>query len=292
MTHNLLMYGWPVLAFAIWFGLSVGSFLNVVVYRLPEMLKRDWEAEAKAILKGEHQSNEDGSEDDTQAETFNLMVPRSRCPKCQAPISALQNIPVVSWLVLKGKCGNCANPISARYPVVELLTGIATLYVLALFGYSWLALAVCFFTWTLIALTLIDFDTQFLPDQMTLPLLWLGLTINLTSIGFVTLSNAVVGAMIGYLSLWSIYWLFKLITGKEGMGYGDFKLLAAAGAWAGWQVLPGVVMIASVAGLIYAIATSIAGKREGGQPIAFGPFLAVGAWVSVLHRDMLLGLYL
>ena len=313
MLDTLLTHGWPILVLAAWFGLAVGSFLNVVIHRIPLMLWRDWVNEARMILGDEQivraaasiteagtaaptpaaAQDEPTAEDNGSAPLrFNLLVPRSRCPSCGASISALQNIPVVSWLVLRGRCAGCANPILVRYPAVELLTAVATLYVLALFGYTWLGLAVLYLTWSLIALTFIDFDTQLLPDQMTLPLLWLGLIVNVGDNGLVSLTDAVAGAVAGYLMLWSVYWIFKLVTGKEGMGHGDFKLLAAAGAWAGWQVLPGVVLIASVAGLAYALTTSVLGKRKNGAAIAFGPFLAIGAWVAILQRDMLLNLYL
>jgi leader peptidase (prepilin peptidase)/N-methyltransferase len=284
MIDPLLAYGWPGFVLALWFALCVGSFLNVVIYRLPIMLNRQWETEARAILEQDHIT------DPAAAEPFNLMVPRSRCPNCAAPISAWQNIPVVSWLLLRGRCAGCGSRIPVRYPLVELFTCITTLIVLSIFGMTWLGAAAVLFTWALITLTFIDFDTQLLPDQLTLPLLWLGLLCNISG-SFTSLESAVIGAVAGYLFLWSTYWGFKLITGKEGMGYGDFKLFAAIGAWFGWQVLPGSILIASAAGLLYALITLIGKRRTSAQPIPFGPFLAVGGWVSLLARDNVISFF-
>jgi len=277
MLDPLLTYGWQGLTLAIWFALAVGSFLNVVIYRLPVMLNRQWEADARAVLEPEGKPPPAG-------ERFNLMVPRSHCPECGTRISAWQNVPVVSWLVLRGRCASCGARIPVRYPLVELLTTVATLAVLTVYGLSWLGLAAAVFTWILIALTFIDFDTQLLPDQLTLPLLWIGLLTNCFG-GFVALDDAVIGAVIGYLFLWSTYWGFKLATGKEGMGYGDFKLFAAVGAWLGWQVLPGAILLASATGLLYALVMLLKRARLASQPIPFGPFLAAGGWVSLLMRD-------
>tara|TARA_A100001037_G_scaffold302750_3_gene335054 strand:+ start:1052 stop:1885 length:834 start_codon:yes stop_codon:yes gene_type:complete len=276
-----MSWGWQGLALLIFIGLSVGSFLNVVIYRLPVMLNRQWEGQAREILNEPEQSTE----------PFNLMVPRSRCPSCGATIGALENVPVLSWIALRGRCRHCKAGISARYPLVEVLTAAASVAVVAGFGYTWLGLACLVFTWALVALTFIDYDTQLLPDQITLPLVWLGLLTNLLG-GVVPLADAVVGAVAGYLFLWATYWAFKLITGKEGMGYGDFKLFAAIGAWLGWQMLPATVLIACSAALLYALATTVAGKRESSQPIPFGPFLAIGGWVSLGARDTLLPLFL
>ena len=276
-----MSWGWQGLALLIFIGLSVGSFLNVVIYRLPVMLNRQWEGQAREILNEPQQSTE----------PFNLMVPRSRCPSCGATIGALENVPVLSWIALRGRCRHCKAGISARYPLVEVLTAAASVAVVAGFGYTWLGLACLVFTWALVALTFIDYDTQLLPDQITLPLVWLGLLTNLLG-GVVPLADAVVGAVAGYLFLWATYWAFKLITGKEGMGYGDFKLFAAIGAWLGWQMLPATVLIACSAALLYALATTVAGKRESSQPIPFGPFLAIGGWVSLGARDTLLPLFL
>jgi len=311
MGSALLAYGWLGLALVVWVGLCVGSFLNVVIYRLPVMLNRQWHAEASAFLESEAAetagtAEADGSEplarvgeDDGQASAvpveseapFNLMVPRSRCPQCGHQIRAWENIPVVSWLALRGRCSQCAHPIPVRYPLVELLTGIASVVVVAAFGFTWLGLAALVFTWVLVALTFIDYDTQLLPDQLTLPLVWMGLLVNVGG-GFIDPTTAIVGAVAGYLFLWSIYWGFKLVTGKEGMGYGDFKLLAAIGAWLGWQVLPATLLIAAGVGLVYALATSLAGRRQAGQPIPFGPFLAIAGWIALIERDRVLALFI
>jgi leader peptidase (prepilin peptidase) / N-methyltransferase len=285
MMATLLEYGWLGLLFAIWVGLCIGSFLNVVIYRLPVMLQRQWEQEARHILHGE------AAVEPAPAERFNLMVPRSRCPACRAPISAWQNVPVVSWVVLRGKCARCGAPIPVRYPLVEVLTALCSLGVLAVFGFTWLGLAALICTWILLALTFIDYDTQLLPDQLTLPLLWLGLLTNVMG-GFVTPTDAIVGAAAGYGFLWATYWGFKLVTGKEGMGYGDFKLLGAIGAWLGWQVLPATILVAAVVGLLYALATFLTGRRGKAQPIPFGPFLAIAGWVCLLERDRVLALFL
>ncbi|MDH3643734.1 MAG: A24 family peptidase [Gammaproteobacteria bacterium] len=281
--EQLLAYGWAGIFIALWMSLAVGSFLNVVIYRLPVMLERQWQGQAREVLELPAPAEE--------PEPFNLMVPRSRCPGCGNLISAWQNIPIFSWIFLRGRCGSCGTGISTRYPIVELLTALCSLTVLALFGYTWLGLAALLYTWALIALTFIDYDTQLLPDQITLPLMWLGLLTNLLG-GVTDLGSAMFGAVIGYLFLWGTYWAFKLITGKEGMGYGDFKLFAAIGAWLGWQLLPATILIASAAGLLYALVITVAGKRQRAQPIPFGPFLAVAGWVSLVARDNVLSLFL
>lgn len=269
----LLSQGWLIFLLLLWAGLSVGSFLNVVVYRLPIMLERTWRADAREALELEAVP---------PAKAFNLMVPRSRCPQCDAPISAWQNIPVFSWLVLRGRCAACNARISTRYPAVEVLTALVSLTVVAVFGYTWDAMFALLFSWLLIAMALIDFDTRLLPDNLTLPLLWLGLLFNSSS-GFVDLQSAVIGAAAGYLILWSIYWGFKLLTGKEGMGYGDFKLLAALGAWLGWQALPMVILISSVVGIL--LGGTVLLIRKSREPIPFGPFLAIAGWVALVWRD-------
>lgn len=274
LETNLLSQGWPVLVFLTWIGLSVGSFLNVVIYRLPVMLKRDWRAQAHEVL-------ELGTPPEPVA-PFNLITPRSRCPKCEFAIPALHNIPIVSWLLLRGRCGNCKSPISARYPFVELLTAIVSVAVIAVYGYTWTGIAALAFTWAILALTFIDFDTKLLPDQLTLPLLWLGLIVNISTT-FTDLGSAVIGAIAGYLVLWSIYWAFKLITGKEGMGYGDFKLLAAMGAWFGWQALPMLILISSVVGIV--LGGGMLLIRRSREAIPFGPYLAIAGWVTLLAHD-------
>ncbi len=274
--------------FGIWLALCVGSFLNVVIYRLPIMMEQESRSLAKQIAAEPEPENTPYTEG---ADTFNLMVPRSRCPNCGQGISALQNIPVISWLLMRGKCSGCSTSIAVRYPLVEALTGVLSALILWQFGFSWLGLAALVATWMLISMAFIDADTMLLPDQLTLPLLWLGLIVNSTAAGITSLSSAVWGAIVGYLVLWSIYWLFKLITGKEGMGYGDFKLLAALGAWLGWQALPAIVLVSSVAGVLYAVAAGLFSKGVRDKPIPFGPFLALAGWVCLLQRDNLLALY-
>jgi leader peptidase (prepilin peptidase)/N-methyltransferase len=286
MDSALLTYGWIGIVGAVWLGLCVGSFLNVVIYRLPVMLNRQWHAEATEFLAGTQPTATPAGDEASDA-PFNLLVPRSRCPQCGHQISAIENVPVLSWLALRGRCRRCAQPIPVRYPLVELVTGILSVVVLATFGFTWLGLAALAFTWTLLALAFIDFDTQLLPDQITLPLLWAGLLVNVIG-GFTSPVAAIIGAVAGYLLLWSIYWAFKLLTGKEGMGYGDFKLLAALGAWFGWHVLPGTLLIAAVAGLAFALAASVLGRRIAGQPMPFGPFLAIGGWIALVAREQVL----
>ncbi len=274
--------------FGAWLALCVGSFLNVVIYRLPIMMNRESRAIASEIMaepepqEGPYTRSEDGQ--------FNLSQPRSRCPNCGHAISALQNVPVLSWLWLRGKCGGCGNKISARYPMVEALTGILSIIMLTQFGFTWLGFAALVATWMLISMAFIDYDTMLLPDQLTLPFLWLGLLVNLYT-GITTLESAVWGAIVGYLLLWSIYWIFKLLTKKEGMGYGDFKLLAALGAWLGWQALPAIVLVSSVAGVVYAIFAGLLAKGSRDTPMPFGPFLAIAGWVCLWQRDTLLGWY-
>jgi len=282
IAEQLLAYGWQGIFITVWMSLAVGSFLNVVIYRLPVMLERQWRSQAREILQPEQLAE--------KTEPFNLMVPRSRCPGCGHLITVWQNIPIFSWLFLKGRCSNCDTPISLRYPGVELLTTVCSLAVIIAMGYTWLGLVALLYTWALVALTFIDYDTQLLPDQITLPLLWLGLLTNLFG-GITDLGSGVLGAAAGYLSLWGIYWVFKLITGREGMGYGDFKLFAAIGAWLGWQILPVTILIASALGLLYALMITLTGKHERAQPIPFGPFLAVAGWVSLVARDNVLALF-
>jgi leader peptidase (prepilin peptidase)/N-methyltransferase len=263
------------------FGLAVGSFLNVVIHRLPKMMQAGWERDC-AELSGREVP---------PAEAYNLWTPRSACPKCGAPITALQNIPVASWLALGGKCANCKAPISARYPAVELLTGVLSVTVAWRFGYSGATLAALLLVWTLVALTFIDLDTQLLPDDMTLPLLWLGLLLNAGAL-FVDLRSAVFGAAGGYLLLWGVYWGFRLLTGKEGMGFGDFKLLAALGAWFGWQTIPLIVLVSAGAGaVIGGVALALAGKGRDVR-IPFGPYLAVGGLVTLFWGRSLVVSYL
>ncbi len=275
-------------------GLLVGSFLNVVIYRIPVMLERDWRAQCAELAQTAGASAEPGA----AAPRFNLIVPRSTCPKCKAPITALQNIPVISYLVLRGRCANCRAPISPRYPLIEALTGLLSALVAWKVGYGAPALAALVLTWFLIALTFIDVDTQLLPDCLTLPLVWLGLATSAflaTNPGMtlpVDLHDSVAGAIAGYLSLWSIYHLFRLLTGKEGMGYGDFKLLAAIGAFLGWRMLlPTVLGAAAVGAVAGIVILSLKGKGRN-VPIAFGPFLSASGWIMLLWGKDLLDGYL
>ena len=262
-------------------GLLVGSFLNVVIHRLPRMLERDWAAQC-AELRGEPVP---------EPPAYNLVVPRSACPSCGHAISAIENVPVLSWLALRGRCASCGTRISARYPAVELVA--ATLGAIAIwhFGPTWTGLAACGLLWTLLALTFIDFDTQYLPDDITLPLIWAGLVANLFGL-FVTLREAVIGAIAGYLALWSVYWAFKLVRGKEGMGYGDFKLLAALGAWLGWKVLPAIVLVSSAVGAIVGIALIVVVRRDRHQPMPFGPYLAIAGAIALFYGGPMTQLYL
>jgi len=262
-------------------GLFIGSFLNVVIHRLPKMMERDWQAQA-AELRGE-----------PPAETprYNLAVPRSACPACGHPIAAWENVPVVSWLVLRGKCSACKSPISARYPVVEIVAGLLAAYAIWRYGLTAKGVAACGLLWALVALTAIDVDTQLLPDQITMPLLWAGLLVNVWDV-FVPLRTAVIGAIAGYLSLWAVYWLFKLIRGKEGMGYGDFKLLAALGAWLGWQMLMPIVLLSSVVGAIIGIALIVAKGRDHNVPLAFGPYLAIAGAIALFWGPAMVAAYL
>lgn len=258
-------------AAAVILGLLVGSFLNVVIHRLPKMMERDWQAQC-AELRGETVPEESNAE--------NLWRPRSRCPHCGHQITALENIPVLSYLWLRGRCSGCKAGISLRYPAVELLTAVLSGIAAWKFGPGVPALGAIGLIWALIALAFIDADTQLLPDDITLPLLWLGLLLNLFGT-YTSLHDAVMGAMAGYLALWSVYWLFKLVTGKEGMGYGDFKLLAALGAWMGWQMLPVIILLSSVVGAVLGIALMVLARHGRGQPMPFGPYLA-GAGVLAL----------
>ena len=284
------------------FGLLVGSFLNVVIHRLPLMMQAQWEAEAAEFVAqtGETTSASStssvsptstiGSGATTTAAPFNLVVPRSRCPHCSHQITALENIPVLSWLWLRGRCSACKAPISARYPLIEMLAGILAAASIWQYGLTLVGVSAAVLCLTLITLTFIDIDTQLLPDDITLPLLWAGLLLNLVG-GFVPLQDAVIGAVTGYLLLWSIYWLFKLLTGKEGMGYGDFKLLAALGAWFGWQAIPAILLLASVVGAVVGIALMIFTRHGRDVPIPFGPYLAGAGALTLFFSKPLMALY-
>ena len=263
-------------------GLLIGSFLNVVIYRLPKMLMRDWRMQAREVLDLPEQAD---------AEPFNLILPNSSCPHCGHEIKPWENIPLVSWLLLRGKCSGCKKAISIRYPLVELACGLFSAVIAWQFGVSWEALAMLVLTWGLLSMSLIDADHQILPDVLVLPLLWLGLILN--SFGFFTsLSDALWGAVIGYMSLWSIFWLFKLITGKEGMGYGDFKLLALIGAWGGWQVLPLTILLSSVLGAMIGIIILRLQRNGYNKPIPFGPYLAAAGWLALIWGEQITSRYL
>ncbi len=264
-------------------GLLVGSFLNVVIYRLPLMMERDWRQQCHEFLEMPPPAAHGSS-----FSVFNLAKPDSHCPHCKHSIGALENIPVFSYLWQQGKCKHCQAPISLRYPVMECVTAILTCTVVATHGFTWLTLALLVFTWALIALTMIDVDHQLLPDDLTLPLLWLGLLINTTGM-LVPLQDAVLGAIGGYLVLWTVYWAFKLLTGKEGMGYGDFKLLAALGAWLGWQALPVVILLSSVVGAVVGISLILFKGHGRDVPIPFGPYLASAGFLSLLWGHALAG---
>ena len=262
-------------------GLCIGSFLNVVIYRLPKIMQRDWELQC-AELRGEKAPPQ---------EAFNLALPSSHCPACAQPITALQNIPLASYLALGGKCAACGARISPRYPLIEALSGLAGAYAAWHFGFGLAAFAAMAFLWCMIALSFIDFDTQLLPDSITLPLVWAGLLLNLSGT-FVDLASAVIGAAAGYLSLWCVYWGFRFATGKEGMGFGDFKLLAAVGAWVGWQMLPLVVLASSCVGAIAGISLMLFARHGRNVPIPFGPYLAVAGAVALFWGKPLTYAYL
>lgn len=270
----------PALTAAL-FGLLIGSFLNVVIHRLPKMMQRDFDNYV-AQENGQPLPHED---------RYNLIVPRSACPSCGHQITALENIPVLSYAVLGGKCRACKAPISLRYPIVEAMTALLSGWVIWHFGSGWAGLASLLFVYLLIAMTFIDADTQLLPDDLTLSLLWAGLLINLNGL-FVPLQDAVIGAAAGYFALWAVYWLFKLITGKEGMGYGDFKLLAAIGAWLGWKMLPLVILLSSLVGAIVGVALITLAQRGRDNPIPFGPYLAVAGIIAMLYGEAIVASYL
>ncbi|WP_405118999.1 prepilin peptidase [Pseudomonas leptonychotis] len=274
-----------VLAFvlcALLIGLLVGSFLNVLIYRLPKMMHRDWREQAREILELPVEA---------QAATFNLVLPNSSCPHCAHEIKPWENIPVVSYLFLRGKCSSCKVPISLRYPLVELSCGLLSAYIAWHFGFTWQAGGMLLLTWGLLAMSLIDADHQLLPDSLVLPLLWLGLIANSFGL-FTSLEDALWGAIAGYLSLWSVYWLFKLVTGKEGMGYGDFKLLAMLGAWGGWQVLPLTILLSSLVGAVLGLLMLRLRNAETSTPIPFGPYLAIAGWIALLWGEQITASYL
>ena len=275
-TYPTLLYGCAALL-----GLLIGSFINVVIYRLPIMLERTWQAQISE------------SRSELSSETFNLAVPRSRCPTCSAQLSALENVPVLSYLALRGRCRHCKSAIPRRYLLVELGASLISVLIVMTFGYTLSALAYLIFGWCLLTLSLIDLDHYLLPDDITLPLLWLGLLVSATGLGLpdVSLSDSVVGAAAGYLSLWSLFWAFLFATGKEGLGYGDFKLLAALGAWLGWQALLPILLLSSLTGAVIGLALIAFGGRERGAPLPFGPFLAVAGFSMLVWGPKILAIY-
>ena len=274
---------WLYITTCVLVGLCIGSFLNVVIHRMPRIMETRWRAECAELNNQELPA----------AGRYNLVVPRSRCPACGHGITALENIPVLSYLALGGKCSACRARISARYPVVEALTGALSGYIAWHFGFGLAAAGAMIFTWTMIALAFIDLDTFYLPDDLTLPLLWMGLIFNLAGQGaFSDLPSAVIGATAGYLSLWLVFWLFKFATGKEGMGYGDFKLLAAIGAWLGWKMLPLVILLSSFVGAVIGVALIVLARRGRNVPIPFGPYLAIAGLVALFHGEVLTRNYL
>ena len=263
---------WFLYLAVVLFGLCVGSFLNVVIYRLPKMMEAQWRAECAALA----------GEEPPAGDAMNLVLPRSRCPSCGTQITALQNVPVVSWLVLRGKCAACRAPISFRYPAIEIAAGALAALMAWRFGYSTALVGALVFAWALLALTFIDLDTQLLPDDITLPLMWAGILANLFGT-FTDLRSAVLGAVGGYMLLWLVYWGFRLIAKKEGMGYGDFKLLAALGAWVGWQVLPFIVVVSAGVGAVVGGLVLWLSKRGMETRIPFGPYLALGGLAALLY---------
>ena len=269
------------------FSLMIGSFLNVVIFRLPKMLEQGWKKECREFLADELAKPKSQSEE----ELITLSTPSSTCPSCQHKIRFYENIPVISWLVLRGKCSQCRSKISLRYPLVELTTAILSVVIAAHFGVTLTTLFLLILTWGLVCLTLIDFDHMLLPDQITLPLLWLGLLVNLNG-AIVPLNDSVIGAVAGYMSLFSIFWLFKLITGKEGMGHGDFKLVAVFGAWIGWQLLPLLILMASAVGAVIGISMMMFKNHQREQAIPFGPYLAIAGWITLLWGNGIWAWYL
>ncbi|MGE6650962.1 prepilin peptidase [Shewanella colwelliana] len=294
-----LMAQFPFLfaALAFIFAATIGSFLNVVIHRLPVMMKREWQQECNQYLDEYHQplvkdiADELAKPIDDYPEKYNLVVPGSACPKCKANIKPWHNLPILGWLMLGGKCANCKTAISARYPIVEALTGIAVGYLAYHFGPTWQFVFATVLTFGLIALTGIDLDEMLLPDQITLPLLWLGLLINLNGT-FTSPTEAIIGAAAGYMSLWSVFWGFKLLTGKEGMGYGDFKLLAVFGAWFGWQLLPLIILLSSVVGAVVGLLLIVNKRINSGNPIPFGPYIALAGWIAMIWGEQIVNWYL
>lgn len=291
MNHFTLIY----LGFIGLLGLMIGSFLNVVIHRLPVMMQRDWFNQCKEfLLETCHitlPQPQNAKQVLEQPQTYNLALPASHCPKCENKISLLDNIPILSYLLLQGKCRNCQAKISLRYPFIELLTAILSIVTAMHFGMQIIVIPALILTWSLIALAWIDIDEQILPDDITLPLLWAGLLLNIQGY-FCTLPQAILGAAIGYLSLWSLYWIFKLLTGKEGMGYGDFKLMAMLGAWMGLKSLLPIILLSSLVGAVVGITLIVLKKQEKDNPIPFGPFIAAAGWITFIWGNDIIQAYL
>lgn len=274
-------------------GLIVGSFLNVIILRLPRMLHREWATQCYEYLQENYPALGEASQAHLSSHhkgPFNLIFPRSHCPKCQHPIGIMENIPVLSFIFLKGRCRFCKSPISWRYPIIEVITALLSMICAYRFGLSWQLFAALILTWSLLTLSIIDWEHQLLPDDITFPLLWLGLIFNMQHL-FTDLKSALLGVIVGYLFLWSVYWLFKFITHKEGMGYGDFKLLAMLGAWLGWAALPAIILISSFLGAITGISLIALKRHSREQPFPFGPFLALAGWITLLWGDKLSHFY-
>ena len=285
IQHNPVLY----LSLIFIFGLLVGSFLNVVIYRVPIILKRQWKADCVSFLAQEKEPAPGSTTSNEQ--TFNLIVPRSRCPHCGHLITALENVPVLSFLFLGGRCRECRTPISVRYPLIEILSATLAVLVAWKYGFSYQAAMGIVLSWALISLSFIDYDHQYLPDNITLPFLWLGLFLNLNNL-YVDLASAVLGAIMGYLVLWLVYQVFKIVTGKEGMGYGDFKLLAMLGAWLGWQALPAIILISTLVGSIIGVSLIVFKQHNRNHPIPFGPYLAIAGWIVLLWGNEINQAYL
>ena len=276
---------WLYFLFIALFSLLIGSFLNVVIHRLPIIMENNWKQEFYDYFELRN------PEQSSSSIKYNLLIPRSACTHCGHQISATENIPVFSWLFLKGRCKSCNTKISIRYPLVELLTMLCSVVIATQFQPSWLLIGYLILTWSLISLLFIDIDKMLLPDQITIPLIWLGLITNLIS-DHISLVDSLYGAIFGYMTLWSLYWIFKLITGKEGMGYGDFKLLSALGAWLGWQQLPLILILSSFVGAIFGISMLIIHKNEPSKPIPFGPYLAIAGWIALLFGPQINAWYM
>lgn len=265
------------------FGLIIGSFLNVVIYRLPKMMERDWQQQCRTLL--------DLEPPDTAGETFDLVRPRSRCPQCGHQITALENIPVLSYLALGGKCSACKTAISIRYPVIEVLSGLLALFCAWHFGFGLQALLAILLSWALLTLSVIDIDHQLLPDDITLPFMWIGILANMVGVGFTNVYSSLFGVMAGYTILWTVYIVFKKLTGKEGMGYGDFKLLAMLGGWLGWQMLPLIILLSSLVGAVTGLSLIYFKQHEKNKPIPFGPYLAAAGWIALIWGNSLTAAY-